>query len=315
VGVHDKKGLVLEKSVGDHVKQDNVLDKRPGSARLVQDSGSSEVPSDDREASVECDPRSKVADYGIFGCGMDSHCVESEESELGGFCVALKRAPSINRALQANLTCVEKISEEDAATCNCTYTCDCSQFNNTSGSGSIKCTGTSQYCFGESAQKICGSYDFSYNFTTNADGSYDLDYCDYDFSGVLGTAVGLESFCYVYRNVSSDYKSVECEIKVNDVACDICEFNQVTCPANSSFPLGNDFDCTNTVLNIEGNECTSGGAKESFVDAGMPTTTRTETGPPSAPPPVETSSGSSPAAKVTNVVAAAAAAWMASFGI
>jgi hypothetical protein len=62
VGVHDKKGIVLEKRVGVHFKQDNVLEKeRPGSARLVQDSASSEVPSDDREASVECDPRSKVA--------------------------------------------------------------------------------------------------------------------------------------------------------------------------------------------------------------------------------------------------------------
>jgi hypothetical protein len=102
VGDHDKKGVLFEKHVRVHGKQVNdVLDKkRSGSARLVQDSASSEVPSDDREASVECDPLSKVNDSGIFGCGVDVHCVESEESKLGGFCVSAKQAPSINRALQ-----------------------------------------------------------------------------------------------------------------------------------------------------------------------------------------------------------------------
>jgi hypothetical protein len=338
VGVHDKNGIVLENRVGVHVKQDKVLEKkRAGSARLVQDKASSEVISDDREASGECDPLSRETDSGMFGCDMDSHCVESEESKLGGFCVALKQAPSINRALRENVTCVEKPSEEYAAECNCTYTCDCSQFNNTSGFGTFTCT--EEDCFEESGE-VCATFRTSY--TNNADGTYEVESC-FEFSGDLGAAApGLESYC---SSENSDLNSTECEIKVNDVVCNSCEFQQATCPANSSSPLRDVFDCTNTVMNIQGNECASGSVVGSFLDAGvMPTTTSLETGPPSASPaempttdagdmptttpfetgppsasPVEmpspaTSSGRSLTAKVAIVVSAAAAAWMASFG-
>jgi hypothetical protein len=39
----------------------------------MQDSASSEVAFENREASVECHPLSKGTDSGIFGCGMDLH--------------------------------------------------------------------------------------------------------------------------------------------------------------------------------------------------------------------------------------------------
>jgi hypothetical protein len=45
---------------------------------------------------------------------MDSHCVESEESEMGGLCVANNLAPSINRALQSNATCDETPEQQRA---------------------------------------------------------------------------------------------------------------------------------------------------------------------------------------------------------
>jgi hypothetical protein len=101
VGVHDKKGMLFDKRVGVHDKQNDLFEKKlSGSAHLLQHSASNDVPSDDREASVECDPLSIVNDSGILACGIVSHCVESEESEMGGFCVASKQASSISRDLQ-----------------------------------------------------------------------------------------------------------------------------------------------------------------------------------------------------------------------
>jgi hypothetical protein len=182
LGDHDKKGVLFEKRKGVHVKHDDVLEKkRSGSAQLVQDSVSSEVASGDREASVECDPLSKATDSGIFGCGVDRHCVVSEESELGGLCVADNLAPSINRELQSDVTCV--YGDEGLL-------CDYCQFNRTSRTGNVTCSG--QFCF----ETFCGNYTVSGSW--NADGSYSLKEC-YDLNK---TAMGLESFCYFFSNSS-----------------------------------------------------------------------------------------------------------------
>jgi hypothetical protein len=319
VGDHDKKGMLFEKRIGVYDKHDDVLEKkRSGSARLVQDSASREIPYDDREASVECNPLSKVTDSGIFGCGLDRHCVESEESKMGGLCVAASMAPSINRALQENDFYCDEGTDETGTTC------DCSQFNQTSGVGNATCTGP--FCVG----MYCGN--FTSRASSYADGSFQYESC-YELSGNT-TAMGLESYCYS-NSFSSDLNSTECEIKGNGVACNSCEYGQVTCPAGNYFDLGTVFDCTNTVMNIEGNTCD---APVIYLFAGveflpetdmpatpemdMPATPNTDmpatpdTGPPSATPmPTKaTSSGRSHTAKVPIIVSAAAAAWMASFG-
>jgi hypothetical protein len=318
VGIHDKKGIVLEKRVGVHVKQDDVLKtKRAGSARLAQDSASSEIPSDDREASVECDPHSKVTDSGIFGCGMDGHCVESEESELGGFCVALKLALSVNRALQQDVRCVEGPDEDGK-------TCDCSVFNNTSGFGTFTCI-ESEYCFVESPE-TCG---IERSNTYNADGSYGSGYC---FDPTDGGEL-VNKFCYSTTFTALGLPE-ECEFKVNDVVCNSCAFDQEECPANSEKILGTVFDCKNTVINKQGNTCDSIFGFLSSLDDGVPTTAPSGTEPPSASPVEElglptsgtvgstmpttestNSSGGRLTANMTIVVSAAVTAWLASFGI
>jgi hypothetical protein len=274
---HDKKGVLFEKHGRVHGKQDNdVLEKKhSGSARLVQDSASSEVASGDREASVECDPLSKMSDSGIFGCGMDSHCVESEESKLGGLCVAANLAPSVNRALQAYKPCVQ---DEQGRLC------DCSQFNSTINAGNATCT--KSFCW----ETFCGNYTISGSW--NADGSYSFEKC-YDLKE---TAMGLESYCY---SSTYDLTSMECKIKFNGVECISCEVDKVTCAADSSNGDGTVFDCTNTILKSEGNQCKADPV-DYFVGANL----------------AATSSGRSHTAKVPIVVSAAAAAsaWMASFG-
>jgi hypothetical protein len=261
----------------------------------LQDSASSDVPSVDREASVECDPLSKVTDSGIFGCGEDSHCVKSEESELGGFCVSSKQAPSIDRALQQNATCVENDSFG--------FTCDCSEFDNTRGAGNLTCI-LSEYCIGT----IC--VNLTYSASYNGDGSYSYERC-IELEPNM-TPMGLESYCYY---VSSVLNSTECEMKANGVVCNSCEFEQSTCPSHPTMKLAV-VDCTNTVFNITGSLCEN--SLLTILEASMETTTPSKTGAPSAAPSMPTTattSGSSQEAKVTLVVSAAAAAWMASFGM
>jgi hypothetical protein len=101
-------------------------------------------------------------------------------------------------------------------------------------------------------------------------------------------------------------------MKANGVVCNSCKLNQDICPANSTYYPEAQFvfDCTNTIMNMEGNTCDAE-VIAFFVD-------ETETGQPS-PSPDETpspatSSGSCHAARVPIVVSAAVAVWMASFG-
>jgi hypothetical protein len=241
----------------------------------LHDSALSDVPSDDREASVECDPLSKVTDSGIFGCGMDSHCVKSEESEMGGFCVASKQAPSVSRALQAEVPSCGEVFVVLGFTCDCISS---TSYDNTAyvGSNSFNCTG--EYCLGVNPCTSAGVASTYY-----ADGSFKVEICD-EYSEV--TALPFESYCIT---LISDLNSTECAVKIDDVLCNSCEFENKTCPtdANHAERCCHIVDCTNTAAKVQGNSC-------------------------DLPP--ATSSGSSHAAKVTIVVSTAAAALMASFG-
>jgi hypothetical protein len=204
---------------------------------------------------------------------MDSHCVESEESEMGGFCVASKQASSISRALQ------------DVPNCDPT-TCDCSQFDSTTLVGIFTCTGD-------------GSTNYSYMY--NADGSYIVEACT-DYSGVTDSPY--DSYCI---SVSSDLTSIKCGIKIDDVLCNSCEFDDEACPANANGggTCCRTFDCTNTVAANEGDSCKD----ETMV----PLMTDAPNASPSEMLPPATSSGSCHATKVAIVVSVAAAVWMVSF--
>jgi hypothetical protein len=300
----DKKGVVLEKKRAGATrpvqdKQGNVLEKKhSGTVSRVQGSASGEIPSDAREATIECDPLSQAPDAGIFVCGVDSHCIESEESELGGFCVAFKQAPTLSRALQS-FNCTDGLNGDGA-------TCDCSLFDNTTGLGSYACTYPAGECIA-GYPTVCGKREVNVTLT-NSSVAYTT--CIEPDGGVPA-----ESLCY-----SLDYNSISnittCEFEINNVICKSCSYEN-TCPANSVQQGGSIFDCTNTVVNVKGSTCETGLVGSFFdVGSGMPSSAPLET--PSASP-VEmpmpaTSSGSSHTAKVAIVVSASGAAWLASFG-
>ena len=338
---HHKKGVVLEKKRADAThpgqdKQGTVFEKKhSGTIHSVQGTASSEIPSVDREVSIECNPLSKPPDAGIFVCGIGSRCVKSKESELGGFCVAFEQAPILNRALQV---------EDSLPSCtdgtNDGVTCDCTLFNNTSGVGNFTCT--YEECV-EGYPTVCGKYEVTITIKNAYTYTYTAEICFEPGGGVPA-----ESLCY---SLSYDSNARACEFKVNDAVCSSCLFVD-SCPANST-ESGFTFDCTNTVLNTQGNTCELG-VEGSFFALGvvpsaapldtpsaspvaeMPTTSTAPVDTPSASPvaempttstapvdtpstsPVEmpsstTSSGSRHMAKVAIVVSIAGMAWLASF--
>jgi hypothetical protein len=313
VGINDKHGTSFKKRVGVFDKQDNVLEKKhAGFSHLEQNSASSEVPSDFGEGSVECNPLSKVTNSGIIGCGIDSHCVDSEKSNLGGFCVALKQASSINnRALQQDVSCVAGPNEDGV-------TCDCSQFNSTSGLGTKTCTYPEEPC-PDDARELC---DIERSYTMSPDGSYGSGYC---FDPTSGSEL-VDNFCYSTSFTAEGYAKA-CEAKVNGVLCNSCAFEVENCPANSEQQVGTVLNCTNTVINKQGNTCnkllgflssldeTEAPSASPVEETGMPTSGTFESMMPTAATEPTNNSGGSLTAKMTIVVSAAVTAWLASFGI
>ena len=224
--VQDKQGTVIEK-------------KRSGTVRPEQGVASSEIASVDREPAIKCDPLSKAPDAGIFACGMDSHCVKSKESKLGGFCVAFEQAPILSRALQLiNFTCDEG-PDADGLTCNC------SLFNNTSDLGSYTCSLPEGACPYNDYPSVCGNVLSTLTVLANNSAFYNV--C---FEPEGGTPV--ESFCSSYSYDLTYFSAVECELKINNITCNSCSI--VGC----DLLFGSIFDCTNTVANIEGNTCERG---------------------------------------------------------
>lgn len=179
----------------------------------------------------ECNP-----DVGIFSsCGASNkmiHCIESDESTLGGFCVEYKKAYS--RQLQDGGLC-----DDIYIDCNCDGVVD--------GVGSYTCTRPGE-CLDADGQ-VCGT--FEDDVTVNNDGSYSSTKC---FAVTSGGAVEnafdspIESYCFTVENDGSETTS--CMLKIDNVECDSC--TPVLCPGGST---AENVDCTNIDPVAVGNSC------------------------------------------------------------
>lgn len=116
-----------------------------------------------RKDAALCNPRSNNPDVGIFSCGTDNHCIQDDESTLGGFCVAYKEArAAMHRSLQ------------DGGLCDDIYLdCDCKDFEN--GVGTYTCA--SSECVDDD-NTICGEKEDV--VVVNDDGSYRTSTCFVD---------------------------------------------------------------------------------------------------------------------------------------
>jgi hypothetical protein len=192
---------------------------------------------------LECDPTYDGADVGILGCGMNQYCAESEDSTLGGFCMKSNTETDLkNRELQD----FEFISPSycDPQSSNYQYyECDCTNFDAVAFEGSFSCVLSEYQCISDG---VCGSVSMAASRIPDGSGGIveGAEYC-YEFVTPKETSI-----CYGIDTLPA------CSISVDNVNCNSCEvqdkvFNPIGFYAYSCY----DFDCTNTAVGIEGNDC------------------------------------------------------------
>jgi hypothetical protein len=227
-------GKALSRLESDNVRQTPTLKRlRTHTNQVLRNRASQKT------AEVECDPTASDADVGILSCGLGKYCMEVEDSGLGGLCV---EAADVERDLQVSEPAIgdycDPLSPRYGA-----YTCDCTNFDVASGTGSFECLFDEEYCV-DPAYSICaivvGAADVA------MDGSYVASTC-YDFFKPYD-----QSTCFEYSSTGT------CAIDFNGMQCNSCERvdfigdddvleNEYTCL---------EFDCTNTEGMHTGSECT-----------------------------------------------------------
>ena len=107
-----------------------------------------------------CNPSSDDADVGLLSCGFNHYCAESQDSYLGGICSKTVDS-SMGRRLQDSDVSVfgtvdlQEFCDPSSPTVG-TYSCDCTNFDLSTGSGYIGCVLSEGYCFEECPQ-VCAS--------------------------------------------------------------------------------------------------------------------------------------------------------------
>jgi len=204
---------------------------------------------DAKDTYQECDPESDELDVGVLSCGAGRYCVESDDSNLGGFCVS--SPDELDRGLQAGPTLFENLYVNFCADgspyadgCNCTGADPDSYTLNVACMEEETCDEYVSLC-GENVTS-CIMYDFAFALTAPL--VYTWDRCFED------TEPYSQKTCY---QLNRDSDSYECTISVDDVECNSCVV------ASGLDAYGNnrtcyDFDCTNTVSRRAGSLCEDG---------------------------------------------------------
>lgn len=207
----------------------------------------------------ECTPTTGTAtgtssaDIGVLECGTDEYCLESSTSTTGGICVATATAATLASSSEHTRSSPYEFStprsqsrrrlQEDrfsSDVCDEDFggapveSCDCSDFDSTSGLGTFGCTISSYTCFFEG---YCGEWTFS---KTILEDRVVSEYC-YGF-----TVPEEVQICYEVSTLPS------CALQVNGIPCNSCEIVNLV---GDGLPGCYEFDCRNTIANSAGNDC------------------------------------------------------------
>jgi hypothetical protein len=207
-----------------------------------------------QEGTVECDPASSDADVGLLSCGMGNYCMESQGSDLGGFCVESPIA--FDRDLQANATngTSETSDETEGGAgqyCNESspyfgyLDCNCDEFDVANNTGTLSCDIYKNYCFGAyGCNETCANSSLTYS--TDGEESSRYIAC-YDFFSPYE-----QRFCYYYTSALGE---TGCAISLDEEFCTSCSTTNITSFYDSE--VCNDFDCENVGMG-SGNSCADG---------------------------------------------------------
>jgi hypothetical protein len=198
----------------------------------------------DRNPLVECDPHPEAAspDIGILTCGLGYYCLESQESDLGGYCSTI----GITSATSAH-----ESGRDLAATSYC-QKCDCSAL--VDGVGTIdNCILFENKCVPLelpnpfSAQKACYSTNRTV-FYSEPGHIQSLLSCYEDFSPFARHS------CKGY-NFDGNKLVTYCNVSVEGVPCNSCTSTACNNTDPSLSSSGIIFDCTNTAARAQGSYC------------------------------------------------------------
>ncbi|KAL3921558.1 MAG: hypothetical protein SGILL_002687 [Bacillariaceae sp.] len=213
-----------------------------------------------RNQAMECDPlKASHPDTGLLSCGAGRYCADSDESNLGGLCMDIIDEESEHRGLQDENTTIW----EDAYALFCednNEACDCTDVSSEDYTLKIDCNfeDVCQPKTSKCDENIVHCYDATYSWNLTAMYSYSRTFCYTDKQPYES------NICYS-AVVSED--AWTCEVSSDGTTCSSCEVEFVDvafCPPSgnctyyTSFPCYY-FDCTNTALNVSGNDCEQDG--------------------------------------------------------
>ena len=178
---------------------------------------------------TECEPLDGDPDIGILACSYNEHCVESDASSLGGFCISYEHDGRLLKQVLPSNVCDPSYTGTKFQNCNC------SNFDVTTNTGAFSCQIYDYYCF---LPKYCGALVIYRTILPN--GQESSNYC---YQIVTPSSVDI---CYGINSTP------ECYLSVNGTTCSSCEIvNVAQLNATGCYQ----FDCTNTIANFSGNDC------------------------------------------------------------
>mmetsp|Transcript_23587 Transcript_23587/g.57826 ORF Transcript_23587/g.57826 Transcript_23587/m.57826 type:complete len:484 (-) Transcript_23587:1560-3011(-) len=220
------------------------------------------------ETTISTDQKECEPDIGILGCGFSQYCVESDSSALGGLCLSQESFQDLHRrSLQSDFYPPPSVCDPTSFDAE-NYDCNCDNFDLSQGVGEFTCTLSEYTC---KRDYLCGNNEVTH--VVSEDGGASASYC-YGFEKPYEIEL-----CYTVDTERN------CNISIQNEACAKCEIVDGVIHPIYGFIGYNcyEFDCTNTIAKLKGNNCAGNYVLDSLNGIIMPSSSPTTPLPSSLP--------------------------------